>query len=486
MKFLKPLLFCLVSFLFGIATVLLINFYISNNTQYSILVDSSLYKLCSKIPLPEPFILICKNNIVSTEEKDEIPMALHIQQMELYGPIDSLWNLEENPLCKRYFLEKTLFLPTLQQDENGKSSFVLYAENDLPENQEALPTNWLYAGEQNYNLMKTKYAQAFFCMDLKDELKNSLLTWLESVFGTSTEEQEPPFFPEENTVFIAAVGDIMVARGVEYTLMADNGPEKIFSDTLPLLQNSDFTIGNLEGAITGSNAKAIKTYTFKFNKKILPELQKAGFDYLMLTNNHSFDYGQQGFLDTLAALKEYNIPTSGVGKNLAEAREFYRTNINGLEISVLSCGAFPVEQSGFNGKRDASATDQRPGILWQSEEIFDLVKKEKEQGRFVIINVHGGQEYVFMPSTAQRNFYQGLCDSGADIIFGSHPHVLQPIEWYNGSIIAYSLGNFVFPGMEEMPGGTDSMVLRLGIYNGKILYKEEYPAKLEGLGVKLK
>lgn len=482
MKILKPILFCLAGFAVGIATILFINFFISKNTQYAVFVEPALYEMCSKTPLPKPFVLLPSDSI----QEENNPIALHIQQMKIFGPIDSLWKLEKNPLYKRFFLDKTLFFPTIQQNENGIESFVLYSENELPENQEALPTNWLYAGEENYNLIETKYAQAFFCADLKEEQTTLLLTWLESVFGPCTENQEPPTNPEGNTVFIASVGDIMVGRGVEYTLMAENGPENIFNDTLPLLQNSDFTIGNLEGAVTGSNAQAIKTYTFKFNKKVLPELQKAGFDYLMLTNNHSFDYGQQGFLDTLAALKEYNIPTSGAGNNLAEASEFYRTNVNGLDISVLSCGAFPVERSGFNGKRDAAATDQRPGILWQSDEIFDLVKKEKEQGRFVIVNVHGGQEYVFKPSTTQKDFYQGLCDSGADIVFGSHPHVLQPIEWHNGSVIAYSLGNFVFPGMEEMPGGTDSIVLRLGVYNGKILYKEEYPAKLEGLGVRLK
>ena len=124
--------------------------------------------------------------------------------------------------------------------------------------------------------------------------------------------------------------------------------------------------------------------------------------------------------------------------------------------------------------------------MWQSDEIFQLVQQEKKEGRFVIVNVHGGQEYEFKPSTAQKTFYQGLCNAGADIVFGSHPHVLQPVEWQNNSIIAYSLGNFVFPGMDEMPGGTDSMILRLGIYNGRILYKEIYNAKLQGTSVKLK
>lgn len=286
--------------------------------------------------------------------------------------------------------------------------------------------------------------------------------------------------------FVASVGDMMVARGVENILINDkDGLQKVFKSTLPILQSNDITIGNLEGVVTNSTKNAIKTYTFKFNKKVLPVLQQAGFNYFMQTNNHCYDYGETGFLDTLKAFEEYSVPSSGIGKNADEAKQFYHTEVNGQKFAIISCGAYPIENSGFNGKKTATATDERAGILWLTDEVYDLVKAEKEQGYFVIVNVHGGEEYVFKPNKTQKETYKKLCDSGADVVFGSHPHVLQPHEWYNGSLIVYSLGNFVFNGMEGMFGATNSEIVRLGILNGKIAYCEVYPAKLDGTSVDL-
>ncbi len=271
----------------------------------------------------------------------------------------------------------------------------------------------------------------------------------------------------------------MVARGVQEVLLnSPDGVEKVFSDTLPILQNSDFTIGNLEGVVTDSWDNAIKTYTFKFKKAVLPKIMEAGFDYLMQTNNHCYDYGEEGFKDTLKAFEEFSIPTSGVGYNLDEAKKFYHTEVNGLKLSVISCGAFPVERSGFDGKKTATATETRAGILWQSEELLESIKKEKEKGFFVVVNVHGGEEYHFKPTKKQREFYEALCNAGAGIVFGSHPHVLQQTEWYKKSLIVYSMGNFIFNGMEEMPGATESEVVKVGVADNRVTYVEHYPARI--------
>ena len=97
-----------------------------------------------------------------------------------------------------------------------------------------------------------------------------------------------------------------------------------------------------------------------------------------------------------------------------------------------------------------------------------------------------GKEYVTKPSAEQKKFYKKLCDSGANVVFGSHPHVLQPVEMYNGSLIVWSLGNFVFNGMQEMPGAQESMIIRVGIINNKLVYYEKYDAELDGMIVKLK
>lgn len=82
------------------------------------------------------------------------------------------------------------------------------------------------------------------------------------------------------------------------------------------------------------------------------------------------------------------------------------------------------------------------------------IAQQKADGNFVIVNVHGGEEYRFFFTKEQCALYESFCDAGADVVFGSHPHVLHPVEGYNGSLIVYSLGNFLFSGMSEMPGAT--------------------------------
>ncbi len=351
--------------------------------------------------------------------------------------------------------------------------------DDLPAGSRALPVDGKYAGDADYGLEQKKYAT---CTVLLSPYRDSIFSLCETLFT------DPDFSAgRRSPVFVASVGDIMVARGAEQVLINDEqGLEKVFGHTLPILQNNDITIGNLEGVVTTNTKNATKTYTFKFQKAVLEPLKKAGFTYFMQTNNHCYDYGEAGFKDTLAALKEYGIPTSGAGSNAEEAARFYHTEIDGVKFAIISCGAYPVERSGFNGQTMATATKDRAGILWQNDRLFEDIAKEKAAGNLVIVNIHGGEEYVFKPNATQRALYEKLIDSGADVVFGSHPHVLQPTEWYNNGLIVYSMGNFIFNGMEGMYGATDSEIVRLGFLDGNIAYVEIYPARLSGYTVDLK
>ena len=390
---------------------------------------------------------------------------------------------------KFYELKRDVFLPSVPADfKTPQSSLnsliapelsvsITTAEN-LPPDSRALPVDNVYADSEDYRLT---LITGVLCSVYEKEFEAELEDYCKKVFVSEEVKSNP------DIVTIASVGDIMVARGIQEILIdKEDGIEKVFDDTLEILKNADFAIGNLEGVVTESWKNAIKTYTFKFKKAVLPKLMEAGFDYLMQTNNHCYDYGESGFKDTLAAFAEYKIPSSGIGYNLEEAQQFYHTTIKGLPVSVISCGAFPVEQSGFNGQKTATATETRAGILWQSDELLKLVNAEKSAGYFVIVNVHGGEEYRFTPTKKQRDFYESLCDNGADVVFGSHPHVLQPTEWYKDSLIVYSMGNFLFNGMEGMRGGTDSEIVKIGVLNGKIVYVEQYPVAIKNNGVTLK
>lgn len=407
-------------------------------------------------------------------------------------------NSEENKL-QFFEIKRELLFPCFPFDENCPKSIdieeidkkCLYPLDSIPQNYTALPVKInekiFYADNSEYPLYKSHFVQFDFEV-LNQKSKNKRL------YNYLNEHLMSDYFypkmmmeyaaPEVN--FIAAAGDIMLGRGVQDSMFRAKNADVVFTDTMPILKNNEFTIGNLECVVTSKNVKTEKTYNFKVSKNSLKYLQQAGFDYLMMTNNHCYDYGEEGFKDTLNAVKELHFGTSGVGLNKTEALDFYRTTINGQKYSILSVGAYPVESKGFNGEKQATATETRAGILWKSPEVINLVKKEKLTDAVIIINVHAGSEYVFKPNKVQQTFYKELCDAGADVIFGSHPHVLQPVEMYNSSLIVWSLGNFVFPGMDEMPGATNTMIIRTGFIGNKLIYYEKYPAVIDGTKVLLK
>ena len=355
---------------------------------------------------------------------------------------------------------------------------------NLPENHRGVKVENQYATENGYLFTENTY---LVCNFFKEDFKQPILDFFDQFFKG---EKSNITLVEENAgekpVFIAGVGDMMVGRGVQELLIYyKDGLSRVFADTLPILQNSDFTLGNLEGAVTYFDEILPKTYNFKFDKKVLTPLKSAGFDYLMINNNHVFDYGLQGFLDSLGALEEAGIATSGVGKNLAEASKFFITEIRGQKIAIISVGNYPKERSGFDGA-NVAATEEKAGVLWKNEKIYEDIKKLKNQGMLIIASVHDGNEYGFVTSKSQRVFAEKLIDAGASLVLESHTHILQPIEWYKGGIIAYGLGNFIFPGMEEIYGATESLVLRVGFVEGKPIYVEPFPCIIEGTQVRLK
>jgi poly-gamma-glutamate synthesis protein (capsule biosynthesis protein) len=297
-----------------------------------------------------------------------------------------------------------------------------------------------------------------------------LSAWLESL---------PPPPAAERGVLIGAVGDIMPGRGVESLLLSgEKGLEAVFASTLPVLKSHDILIGNLEGPVSRGGEKRTKTYTFRFRPEVLAPLKKAGFTYLMTANNHCFDYGERAFLDTLLHLSEAGIGTSGAGKNLKEALMPWETEIRGLPVAILSLGAYPLERS-LQRQVEAAPRIRNPNPLVR-EGSPQRVRDMKQKGAFAVVCVHGGVEYAHRPSAEQKEMYRSLIDAGADIVFGSHPHVLQGMEPRGGGLIVYSLGNFVFPGMDGMERATETAVVSVRLYGGTIRYINFTPARIIG------
>jgi len=292
-----------------------------------------------------------------------------------------------------------------------------------------------------------------------------------------------PFTEVDSTVWVTAVGDMMLGRGASEVLLAQDGILNIFGSYVEVFNKSDLVLGNLEGAVSERGKALKKSFTFRFSPKILPVLKEAGFDYFLLANNHAYDYGEDAFVDTITNLKLNGLGFSQANETLANAFMPYTFTIKNQIIDVFSLGSYPQERNGFNGLRDSGLTETRPGVVWATEENINALIKNIKKVHIAIFMIHGGTEWSRSVSKEQTELYRKLASSGADLILGSHPHVLEAYEKYSEALIFYSLGNFVFPQMEDMPNALDTIVPRIGFVNGKPEIIELYPGRLKGFGV---
>ena len=383
-----------------------------------------------------------------------------------------------------YAPRTSFFDSTITIEKDSPSSLILYPLDTIQFPYKALRVRGLAPNDKGYPYLGRILLRISVLLPSDSssdtagrESVQALIQWAESI---------PPL-SEEKLFWIGAVGDIFPGRGVETLLLqGERGIAQVFGDTLSVLQKQDLLVGNLEGPLTSRGTPLDKTYTFRFPPRVLEALKKAGFRYLSLTNNHVVDYGKEGLLDTLQAFGTFGMGTSGIGSSLEEARRPWKfLSPGGRPVYILSMGAYPPEKSGFDGSKEASAGIDRPGILWASEENLESLKKSYPTGGMNILMVHGGYEWQSTPHRGQVDLYRGFIDRGVDIVFGSHPHVVQGMEVYRGKLIFYSLGNFLFPGMDETLGGEESMIVSCGVYRGKVRYLEVYPVRLQGTTVRL-
>ena len=235
------------------------------------------------------------------------------------------------------------------------------------------------------------------------------------------------------------VGDIMLDRGVEYQIIKEGkGDYKFpFFKIADYLEEADILFGNFEGPISDKGIKVGSIYSFRTNPKAIEGLVFAGFDILSEANNHVFDYGREAMEDTFLRLKSSGIDYVGAGFNEKEAYSPIIRDIKDTKIAFL---AFTNLGSNF-----WKATNERSGIAWLEEQrMKEEIKKAKDLADIVIVSFHYGEEYFSEPVPSQVSTSKIAIDSGADLIIGHHPHVIQPIERYKDAYIAYSLGNFVF------------------------------------------
>lgn len=248
-------------------------------------------------------------------------------------------------------------------------------------------------------------------------------------------------------------GDIMLDDGPGRALAAGRDPLAAFA---PILERADYRIGNLECPVATTGAPlANKIYSFRAHPRVLAAV-KGRFDALALSNNHSGDYGQEGFVETMRHLETAGIRYFGGGNNLAAAHEPLWIARKGLRIAVLGYNEFKP--------RSFEAGARRPGIAWSedSQVLADIRAARKAGADLVIPYMHWGWEREPAPSARQRQLARRMIDAGAAAVVGGHPHVTQGAELYKGRPIIYSLGNFVFDGF-ELPAARVGWLLSLSL-----------------------
>jgi poly-gamma-glutamate capsule biosynthesis protein CapA/YwtB (metallophosphatase superfamily) len=245
---------------------------------------------------------------------------------------------------------------------------------------------------------------------------------------------------EQGKIRMAFVGDVLLGEYVG-TLMKRHGYDYPYAHVRSLLQDADVTAANLETSVTGEREKpGIKQYEFRSPPEALPAFADAGFDLVNLANNHSLDFGEEGLRDTIRYLRDNTIEFVGAGEDAYEAYAPVFVEKNGLKIAFLGLSRvipFGEWKAGKNKMGLAETYDYTRPV----EEI----KKAKESADLVVVMVHWGEERKLQADPLkQTELGRRFIDAGADLIIGSHPHVLQGIEGYKGKWIVYSLGNFIF------------------------------------------
>jgi len=291
--------------------------------------------------------------------------------------------------------------------------------------------------------------------------------------GATAAAQSRP--PAGGPVTIAFGGDVhfMGASGVR--LAAD--PNTAVGPMASVLRAADLAIVNLETAITTRGTPQLKTYRFRAPPSAFTALRAAGIDVVSQANNHGMDFGLVGLHDSLDAARAARFPVVGIGLDDATAYAPYRVTIRGSRVAVL--GATDVLDANLIGSWTAGP--DKPGLASAKDvpRLLAAVRAARSSSDTVIVYLHYGAELHACPTDAQRTLVRELVGAGADIIVGSHAHVLLGAGYFGDAYVDYGLGNFVF--YVERQGPTRATgVLTLTVRGRAVTSSRWDPGTIEG------
>ena len=210
------------------------------------------------------------------------------------------------------------------------------------------------------------------------------------------------------------------------------GADYFLQNVKDIFSTDDLTIANFEGTLTDSDEREDKTFAFKAPASYASILTGGSVEAVNTANNHSHDYGEQSFDDTLAALDDAGIVHFGYDETAV-------MDVKGIKVGLV--GIYELYDH-----------------LEREQQLKDNIAKVKADGaQLIVVIFHWGNETETVPDSSQTTLGRIAIDEGADLVCGHHPHVLQGIETYKGKNIVYSLGNFCFGG-NSSPSDMDTMI----------------------------
>lgn len=275
---------------------------------------------------------------------------------------------------------------------------------------------------RNFEFERVKY----LAVNNPDEIKTALY-YFDSVGAHDVEVIDGIYYfkkgekQAEGPITLVAFGDVMLGRHVR-TLMDANGMNYPFLN-IGDLKGSDFVHANFEGPIREYPVATSKSISFRFKSDVIWPLKESGINIVTIANNHALDQGWQGREETKKFLNEAGVRYFGHPKNESDDN-VYIGEVAGKRVAFIGYDdtIFRVE--------DNSARELISGLEGQVD--------------YTIVSIHWGAEYKHQPLQRKEYLAHLFVDSGADLVVGHHPHVVQTMEVYNGVPIFYSLGNFVF------------------------------------------
>ena len=280
-------------------------------------------------------------------------------------------------------------------------------------------------------------------------------SYYSAVFGETKREESifnSPGKDEDSKVkTILIVGDVMLDRGVE-ELIRQNGIYYPFQKIYPLLKGIDIVVGNLEGPLVEDSFKfSPHPLRFSFSPRTMQGATWSNFHLFSLANNHILDRSKEGLEETKKWLKKYGI--NFVGNPLQNDLDINDSSFIDDDLIILAFNLIP------------------PYPI-KEEEIIKIVEKANfyNPDKFIMVMFHWGEEYTLLSTPHQQTLARRLIDKGVDLIIGHHPHVVQDIEIYQGKLIFYSLGNFIF---DQYFSAATQKGLAVGgeIYSDKVIYR---------------